>query len=102
KEYFVKMGRIGGRKGAAARIEKISPERRKEIARKAIDARWARTKHDTRTTQFPNDFFASKTIFQLVAEQKTGPVDFDALAGTIPDADLDEFVADIYRDRQVS
>ena len=42
REYFVKMGRIGGQKGVAARMEKVSPERRKEIAQKAIAARWAK------------------------------------------------------------
>lgn len=36
------MGRIGGHKGLAARMEKVSPERRKEIAQKAIAARWAK------------------------------------------------------------
>jgi hypothetical protein len=42
REYFVKMGRIGGHKGLAARMEKVSPERRKEIAQKAIAGRWAK------------------------------------------------------------
>ena len=36
-----------GRKGGKARAEKMSPERRKEIARKAAEYRWAaRTKSD--------------------------------------------------------
>ncbi len=34
------LGRLGGRKGGKARAEKLSPERRKEIARKAAKARW--------------------------------------------------------------
>ncbi len=38
----LEMGRIGGQKGVAARMEKVSPERRKEIAQKAIAARWAK------------------------------------------------------------
>lgn len=42
REYFVRMGQIGGKQGAEARMEKISPERRKEIARNAIAARWAK------------------------------------------------------------
>ncbi len=46
-------------------------------------------------------FFAAKTITQLIAEQGVQPVqDIAALSGAIPDADLDEFVADIYRDRK--
>jgi hypothetical protein len=42
REYFVKMGSIGGHKGVEARMEKVSPERRREIAQKAIAARWAK------------------------------------------------------------
>jgi len=42
REYFVKMGRIGGRKGVAVRMEKVSPERRREIAQKSIAVRWAK------------------------------------------------------------
>lgn len=33
-------GRRGGLRGGAARAEKLSPERRSEIARKAAQARW--------------------------------------------------------------
>ena len=35
------MGRRGGLKGGRARAEKLSPERRSEIAKKAAMARWA-------------------------------------------------------------
>lgn len=35
------MGKIGGPKGGRARAQKLSPERRKAIARKAAHARWA-------------------------------------------------------------
>jgi len=42
RQYFVKMGRIGGKRGAQARMDKITPERRKEIAKNAIAARWAK------------------------------------------------------------
>jgi hypothetical protein len=34
------MGRRGGLKGGRARAEKLTPERRVEIARKAAMARW--------------------------------------------------------------
>jgi hypothetical protein len=41
-EYFSKIGKRGGKarvpKGAAL----LSPERRREIARKAVNARWAK------------------------------------------------------------
>ena len=42
KEFFVEMGRIGGKKGVKARMQKVNPARRKEIAQKAIAARWAK------------------------------------------------------------
>jgi len=38
----VSLGRRGGKKGGSARAKKLSPERRKEIARKAAKARWAK------------------------------------------------------------
>jgi hypothetical protein len=40
----VTLGRLGGLKGGKARAEALSPERRKEIAQKAIAARWAKAK----------------------------------------------------------
>lgn len=36
----VALGRLGGLKGGRARAEKLSDERRKEIARKAARMRW--------------------------------------------------------------
>ena len=36
----VALGRLGGKKGGRARAEALSPEQRKEIARKAAQARW--------------------------------------------------------------
>ena len=38
----VELGRLGGLKGGKARASKLSPEQRKEIARKAAAARWAK------------------------------------------------------------
>ena len=37
----VALGRLGGRKGGKARAAKLSPERRREIARMAARARWS-------------------------------------------------------------
>jgi hypothetical protein len=34
-------GRLGGLKGGIARRDKLSPERRAEIARKAAEKRWS-------------------------------------------------------------
>ncbi len=36
----VYLGRLGGLKGGKARADKLSAERRSEIARKAAEARW--------------------------------------------------------------
>lgn len=39
-EAAVALGRLGGKKGGKARAAKLSPERRKAIAKKAAAARW--------------------------------------------------------------
>jgi hypothetical protein len=44
RAFFVEMGAQGGRIGGKRRLETITPERRKEIARKAVAARWAKTR----------------------------------------------------------
>lgn len=38
----VELGRMGGLKGGKARAEKLTPERRSEIARRAALARWSK------------------------------------------------------------
>jgi len=38
----VALGRLGGLKGGRARAEKLSPKKRKEIAKKAARARWGK------------------------------------------------------------
>ena len=40
KEWYASLGRKGG----PARAKALSPERRKEIAKKAIQARWEKDK----------------------------------------------------------
>ena len=45
----VALGKLGGSKGGKIRAAKLSPEKRREIARKAVLARWAKArKKDTR------------------------------------------------------
>src|SRR6185312_13518336 len=39
-KHAVALGRLGGPKGAMARARALSPERRREIARAAAEARW--------------------------------------------------------------
>lgn len=38
--HAVALGRLGGLKGGKARANKLTPEQRKEIARKAAQTRW--------------------------------------------------------------
>jgi hypothetical protein len=40
----VALGRLGGLKGGKARAEKLGPRKRREIARKAANARWTKRK----------------------------------------------------------
>jgi hypothetical protein len=37
-----RAGRLGGTKGGKARAQRLSPERRREIAKAAANARWAK------------------------------------------------------------
>jgi hypothetical protein len=43
----VELGRKGGLKGGKARAEKLTPEERSAIARKAAAARWSATRDET-------------------------------------------------------
>ena len=40
--HAVALGRLGGLKGGKARASKLTPEQRKEIARKAAQKRWGK------------------------------------------------------------
>ena len=40
----VALGKLGGSKGGKIRAQRLSAERRKEIAHKAVTARWAKAK----------------------------------------------------------
>lgn len=42
----VALGRLGGKKGGAARAAKLTPEQRREIAKKAANKRWGRAGQD--------------------------------------------------------
>jgi hypothetical protein len=44
REHLRELGRKGGKKGGKARWEGVTPEERRELARKAAQARWRRTK----------------------------------------------------------
>jgi hypothetical protein len=49
-EYFSQLGRKGGPKGGKARAQKLTAEQRRESARKAVQARWAKSKRKKRST----------------------------------------------------
>lgn len=50
----VALGRKGGLKGGKARAAKLTPEQRREIAKKAAQARWAeKARHQTETAVSP-------------------------------------------------
>jgi hypothetical protein len=40
--HAVALGRLGGKKGGPARAKKLSAKKRREIAKKAAEARWKR------------------------------------------------------------
>ena len=42
--HAVALGKMGGKRGGPARAAALSPERRKEIARLAVQARWTKAK----------------------------------------------------------
>jgi hypothetical protein len=42
--HAVALGKMGGSKGGKMRAAKLTPERRREIARKAVLTRWAKAK----------------------------------------------------------
>lgn len=44
RDYFVRMGKTGGALGGKTRAANMSAEERSESARKAVRARWARSK----------------------------------------------------------
>ena len=44
REMGKKGGKAGGKKGGKARMAALTPEQRSELARKAVQARWARVK----------------------------------------------------------
>jgi len=44
REMGKKGGKAGGKKGGKARMAALTPEQRKELARRAIQTRWSKTK----------------------------------------------------------
>jgi hypothetical protein len=47
----VALGKLGGSKGGKIRAAKLTPEKRREIARNAVLARWAKAKEKAQQNQ---------------------------------------------------
>lgn len=47
----VALGKLGGSKGGKIRAARLTPEERREIARKAVQARWARVREKAQQKQ---------------------------------------------------
>ena len=58
----VALGRLGGLKGGKVRAEKLSPAKRKAIARKAAAARWAKRQAAVLASPSKTSNVKSKTI----------------------------------------
>jgi hypothetical protein len=86
----------------------FDPDKAVEVVgamRKPVKARInSRTKKiesiEVQKPPFGDDFFAAKSIDQLIAEQGVQPItDLTVLAGAIPDEELDDFLTQIHNDR---
>ena len=90
-EWAKKLGRLGGLKGGPARAKALSPKRRKEIARKAVETRWQKIYPYRLTTeeikgleedfggQETEDYHAAHTLLLMLKGHSDAPI---ALAGT--------------------
>jgi hypothetical protein len=72
-DYFRKQGRRGGKLSAAARMEKLTPERRSEIAKKAVAAREAKRATALKDSQdSPYPFPPPQILLPKLSERKGG------------------------------
>lgn len=51
REMGKRGGKAGGKKGGKARMAALTPEQRKELARKAVQMRWAKARKRKRSTK---------------------------------------------------
>jgi hypothetical protein len=68
----VALGRLGGAKGGKARSGKLTPERRTEIARNAVNARWAKGKMNHRQIMERHKFYEDNKQAILADVQSIG------------------------------
>lgn len=53
REMGKRGGKAGGKKGGKARMAALTPEQRKALARKAVQARWSRAKKKRKQPDSP-------------------------------------------------
>src|SRR6266576_1592852 len=73
------LSALGASKGGLARAEKLTPEQRSEIARGAVQARWARAGKEplpkaTHKGSFKEEFGTDVDCYVLNDEQKTAVI----------------------------
>jgi hypothetical protein len=73
-EAAKELSRLGAAKGGEARAQKLSPERRREIARMAIEARWGKLPQATHKGSFKEEFDVDVDCYVLDDEQKTAVI----------------------------
>jgi hypothetical protein len=52
REMGKKSGKAGGKKAGKARMAALTPDERKELARKAVQTRWAKAKRKKKAPKF--------------------------------------------------
>lgn len=67
REFFRKQGAAGGK----ARAERLSPEERRESARKAVEARWAKAKEGSKN-ELEKSSKKPKASISRKSSRKTG------------------------------
>ncbi|HLJ48441.1 MAG TPA: hypothetical protein VKU01_20645 [Bryobacteraceae bacterium] len=50
-QYLAKIGKKGGKASGQARMEKLTPEKRSEVARIAAQARWKKAKKKLKSAE---------------------------------------------------
>jgi hypothetical protein len=78
-EAAKKLSRLGAAKGGDARAQQLTPDRRREIARAAIEARWAKAGKEplpkaTHKGTFKEEFGSDVDCYVLNDEQKTAVI----------------------------
>jgi hypothetical protein len=82
-EAAKELSRLGASKGGEARALALSPERRREIARGAIEARWGRLPRATHKGSFKEEFGTDVDCYVLDDAQKTAVISQRGMGGAL-------------------